>query len=75
MCVPLVSRSSEPGDGTKPAEKQCQQSRLHWKPRPQYVEAIRVKHSHCGAAQPVHDGGAVEQNGFEITKRNSTQAV
>ena len=46
-----------------------------WKPRPQRVGAIRIKHSHCRAAQPVHDGRAVEENGLEITKRNSTLAV
>ena len=61
--------------GQNPQRNSVNNPTYTWKPRPQYVGAIRVKHSHCRAAQPVHDGGAVEQNGLEITKRNSTQAV
>ena len=55
--MPSVSRLLEPGDGEKPAEKQSVQNSTHtWKPRPQYVGAIRVQHSHCRAALFTHHG-------------------
>ena len=41
----------------KPEEKQSVKNSTHtWKPRPQYVRAIRVKHSHCWAALFTHHG-------------------
>ena len=53
--------------GQNPQRSSVYNPAYTWKPRPQRVEAIRIKHSHCRAAPPVHDGRAVEQNGFEIT--------
>ena len=61
--------------GQNPQRSSVNNPDYTWKPGPQRVEAIRVKHSHCRSAQPVPDGRAVEQNGLEITKRNGTQAV
>ena len=61
--------------GQNPQRSSVNNPAYTWKPRPQYVGAIRVKHSHCRAAQPVHHGRAVEQNMLEITKRNSKPAV
>ena len=37
-------------------EAECQNSTHTWKPRPQYVGAIRVQHSHCRAALFTHHG-------------------
>ena len=71
--VPSASRILEPGDGGKPAEKQSVEKSTHtWKPRPQYVRAIRVKHSHCRAALYTSWTGLWSKNGLKYTKRNDT---
>ena len=65
-----ASRLLEPGGGEKPAEKQSVKNSTHtWKPRPQYVGAIRVKHSHCRAALFTHHGqGCGPRMGLNILR-------